>query len=176
MGRVMGDASNANQLGLKALRSTDILLKTERGRATLSGAATEVLSSWAKHLLRIVDGKRSVAELDKLLPQGQKDSAFNELLILGLIVVSETPEKANVASKPLDATQVSNFKPLIIAASNKLTRKLGPDADRLTLKLEACKSPSELKVVLSQILPIISSRLGTEFAADFERLLACDQL
>ena len=135
-----------------------------------------------RQLLILIDGKRSEANLIKMLPGLDVTSTLQLLLDEGFID-GAAQESGPVTSPPAAMTQGSNGAETNTPADNEtvqqrgrrvarlLTQTLGPNADDLALRIERCKSFDEIRELIPQVLGVVEGVAGPRAMADFTRKL-----
>ena len=138
-----------------------------------------------RQLLILIDGKRSDADLVKMLPGLDVVGTLQLLLDEGFIsgghqeVLHATPTVATtkqvgdatvsipVSSSADDETVQQRGRRL----ARLLTQTLGPNADDLALRIERCKSFEEIRELIPQVLGVVEGVAGPRAMADFTRKL-----
>lgn len=151
--------------------------KTADGQHEIETRARR-LTPRARSALILVDGKRTDAELGKLVQQAEE--TLKALLEQGLIEVVATrssskdegpasvPGPAAVPSPALAAVEFEATRRDAVRAINDL---LGPDAEMLALKIERATDELQLRAALERAVAYIANARGggaaTQFAAKF---------
>ena len=135
-----------------------------------------------RQLLILIDGKRSEANLIKMLPGLDVTSTLQLLLDEGFID-GAAQETGPVASPAVAMAPASNGAEINAPADNEtvqqrgrrvarlLTQTLGPNADDLALRIERCKSFDEIRELIPQVLGVVEGVAGPRAMADFTRKL-----
>jgi hypothetical protein len=161
----------ANDTNVQTINLSNVYVRTDLGQAMHTGSQPHALSLWAKHLLRIIDGHKNGESLAKLLPPGQFSAAADELLRVQAISVAVTATFTAPDPELVTKDEVEQFRSKILRASRFLDDKMGMDATKLQLELEACKQPADLVNARPKVVTIVRMRLGDKAANEFELLL-----
>ena len=169
--------------------------KTAAGREALTSRPAG-LAPRLRSLLIMVDGKRNLAEFEKITGSlEQATQSLNDLMSGGWveIVGADGLPKAGstVAALPADpmfSPEVSQPVPVALPASSMgaslpfsegrrqvvrfINDQLGPMGETLALRTEACKSPADLQAVLPMIRDNLRSFKGAAVAQQFDDELA----
>lgn len=145
-----------------------LLAKTDLGREALTTRPPN-LGPRLRSLLIMVDGKRSVGDMDKLLGgEGVAGPLLEQLEAAGWIAQVDAggalllhsasadagavaPGHAGAASPhqaPLPALPFSEARRLV---ARFLNDQLGPMGEQLALRVEACKTPADLQILLPRL-------------------------
>ena len=123
--------------------------KTDKGRAEIQ-TRSHRLPPRLRHLLILVDGQRTLADLGKLV--AQCDDALAELLDLGFVEADAVAAPAPVERPaPVSAPLVArNLDPVIRRreAVRRLTDAVGPHAEALALRIESAADEMTLRPLL----------------------------
>lgn len=149
-----------------------IYAKTAEGQREIETRARR-LTPRARSALILVDGKRSDAELAKLVQQPAE--TLQALLEAGLIVAVASAAPAKVAPPTRDPTPTAapsahaevEFEAQRREAVRAVHDLLGPDADTLALRLERAASADELRAALERAVAYIANARGGGAAAKF---------
>jgi hypothetical protein len=155
-----------------------LYVKTTDGLNEIETRARRI-SPRARSALILVDGKRTSADIGKMIQQA--DETLQSLLELGLIEAAARPvEKAT--DKPAIATPeafrdtapaptpppptetVESQRRDAVRAVNDL---LGPQAESLALRLEAARNRDELRAALERAAEYIANARGNQAAQQF---------
>jgi 3-oxoacyl-ACP reductase-like protein len=141
--------------------------KTPKGRAEIETRAHR-LPPRLRSALILVDGRRSDAELAKLVPQDPEGTlqALREGGFIEAVAVEAAPP-APAAAAP--AAAGPPFEQLRREAVRALTDLVGPLAEALALKMEKARSPEELRPLLALAVQIVGNTRGRQMAADYGR-------
>lgn len=160
-----------------------IYQKTEKGREEIATRAYR-LKARERSLLFFVDGVSSGAVLmGKATQMGASLELFEHLLSEGFIeVIGATPTSTSVPNQSAPAATASpattspaaladiapsQLKEIATVASHFLIDALGPDADNLAMRLEACRSLGELLPQLEKTREVLQSVRGRRKAEEF---------
>lgn len=145
-----------------------LLAKTDQGREALTTRPPN-LGPRLRSLLIMVDGKRTVSEMDKLLGgEGVAAPLLEQLVAAGWIAqvdASGAPvspgagadavaaqsgqeEAAPAHQAPLPALPFSEARRLV---ARFLNDQLGPMGEQLALRVEGCKTPADLQILLPRL-------------------------
>ena len=147
--------------------------KTADGQNEIDTRARR-LTPRARSMLILVDGKRSDADLAKLVQQA--DETLQALLEAGLIEVVEgaapkavaaAREAAAPAPPPPPDMPVSEFMALRQEAVRAITDLLGPQAETLALRIERSADVEQLRAALERAVAYIANARGGGAAAQF---------
>jgi hypothetical protein len=157
-----------------------IYAKTADGQNEIETRARR-LTPRARSALILVDGKRSDAELGKLIQQA--DETLKALLEQGLIeAIATAPSRSPAkdegpssvpgpASAPSPALAMVEFEATRRDAVRAINDLLGPDAEMLALKIERASDELQLRAALERAVAYIANARGggaaTQFAAKF---------
>lgn len=154
-----------------------IYSKTADGQNEIETRARR-LTPRARSTLILVDGKRSAAELGKLVQQA--DETLQALLEAGLIEVVATksaPVKdavpaplsgaAPAAPAPASGMAIVEFEATRRDAVRAINDLLGPEAENLALKMERSTDAEQLRVALERAVAYIANARGGGAAAQF---------
>lgn len=145
-----------------------LFAKTDKGREALTSRPAGLVPR-LRTLLIVVDGKRPVSELDKLVAsEGGAAPLLEQLLAAGWVeAVGATaqppaadvprvpppappPAPAPVAAEP-EAQPVLPFSEARRRVVRFINDELGPMGESLAMRVEACKSPADLQAALPRI-------------------------
>lgn len=141
-----------------------VFTKTAAGRDALTSRPPE-LGPRLRSLLIMIDGKRDVAEFDKLLGgSGSAEPLLAQLQSHGWIAAegpAPAPAPVAPAAGPVHAAAAAAGAPVAAAvlpfadarrlAVRFVNDQLGPMGETIAMKIEACKSPAELQAALPRI-------------------------
>ena len=164
----------------------NVLIKSELGRDAIARRLPE-LPARLRPLLIMVDGKRSVGELDRLLgSDGAAAPLLEQLAAEGWIEGSAAPavppaaspaaSPAAVADGPAtlppptaDALPFPEARRLVVRFIND---QLGPMGEPLAIKVEGCKSATELLAMLPRIRDGLRNFKNAATVAQFDQDVA----
>lgn len=169
---------------------TVIYLKTPRGIAEISLRSAQ-LPMTTRRVLIMIDGKRTVDDLSILAKPGEIESAVALLESSGLIQRASYPGSIDVPTlngrdtdtgfSSLGGPSTSGGlderdNPITLEevkrrAVRGLHDRLGPEADSLAMRIEACRSIEEFRTCVRQAERVISSALGSGAAQDYLKAL-----
>lgn len=163
-----------------------VYVKTDQGRDALTSRPAG-LGPRLRSLLIMVDGKRSVGELDKMLgSDGAAAPLLEQLAAEGWIEGSAAPaappaaspaaSPAAVADGPAtlppptaDALPFPEARRLVVRFIND---QLGPMGEPLAIKVEGCKSATELLAMLPRIRDGLRNFKNAATVAQFDQDVA----
>jgi hypothetical protein len=160
-----------------------IFFKTEQGREALTSRPAG-LGPRLRSLLIMVDGKRSVAEFDKLL--GADAAPLLEQLAAQGWVESEAaaPGAAvlnGAAGAPVGVPVLTDAVPatpaLPFADARRLmvrfvNDQLGPMGEPLAMRIEGCKTPADLQAILPRVRDGLLNFKNAATVAQFDQDVA----
>lgn len=159
-----------------------VFFKTDQGREALSSRPAG-LGPRLRSLLIMVDGKRSVADFDKLL--GTDASPLLEELAAQGWVEGEGPAaggagamgspaaaEASSAAAPADAAPALPFADARRLVVRFVNDQLGPMGEPLALRIEACKTPADLQAVLPRVRDGLLNFKNAATVAQFDQEVA----
>jgi len=153
------------------LELKSILRKTGAGIEAIK-VRDRVLTPKQRMLLIVVDGAKTVAELEKTMASpDEAQQLLGELLASGHVYELEPPKAAakpapalaNAASKVPDAS----LQTAIRRTARSLEDLLGPSCEPLCLQLEQCKSSDEFIRKVQALRPIVASMRSEKKADEF---------
>ena len=157
-----------------------VFVKTEQGREALTSRPPG-LGPRLRSLLIMVDGKRSVGDLDKLLgSEGAAEPLLQSLVDQGWVAATafSLPEAAAASAEdqrvietlppPLaeDALPFVDARRLVARFIND---QLGPMGEPLAIKVESCRNPGELQAVLPRIRDGLRNMKNAAAVAQFDQ-------
>lgn len=159
-----------------------LFVKTEQGREALTSRPPG-LGPRLRSLLIMVDGKRPVAEFDKLSGgEGSAAPLLEQLVAAGWIepvpmasaVEPATPTAA--APVPPSVPEAAALPTLPFSEARRmmvrfLNDQLGPMGEPLAMRVEACKTPVDLLTVLPRIRDGLANLKGAGTLQRFEQEL-----
>ncbi|HSX92958.1 MAG TPA: hypothetical protein VLG41_08560 [Hydrogenophaga sp.] len=160
-----------------------IFFKTEQGREALTSRPAG-LGPRLRSLLIMVDGKRSVAEFDKLLGT---DAAplLEQLAAQGWVEGEAAAAGAAVLNgavgAPVGVPVLTDAVPAVPAlpfadARRLMVRfvndQLGPMGEPLAMRIEACKTPADLQAILPRVRDGLLNFKNAATVAQFDQDVA----
>lgn len=142
-----------------------VLSKTQKGAREIETRENK-LDHRLRALLIMVNGRATAAELAKKFEQiGDVSPMLEQLAAQGFIeAAGGAPAGAASAAAPGGAGEL---KPAQLALCTQLRNLLGPDADVVTAKIEACKSLAEVRAYLAGNREMLDDWLGKSKGAQF---------
>ncbi|MGE5161205.1 MAG: hypothetical protein ACM3O5_06845 [Betaproteobacteria bacterium] len=163
-----------------------IYAKTPQGVAEV-GARSAQLSMVARRVLIMMDGKRTVDDLAAFVRAGEIDAIVTQLESAGLAerTGGATPPTIapSAASEPAPPSAVAapvpderDLAPITLdeakrRAVRELSDRLGPDADVMAMRIEACRSIDEFRERVRDAERFVTAALGAAAAQDYLRAL-----
>jgi hypothetical protein len=154
-----------------------VLFKTDAGREALTSRPAG-LGPRLRSLLIMVDGKRTVADLDKLLgSEGAAEALLTQLIDQGwvesnaAVVPAAPPVLTAVVAEPVaapvaDALPFPDARRLVVRFIND---QLGPMGEPLAIKVEGCKGVAELLALLPRIRDGLRNFKNSATVAQFDQ-------
>jgi hypothetical protein len=154
-------------------------IKTDKGRAEIAGRSG-ALSALQRRVLIVVDGKKTVNDLDAFVRVGELESVLNHLLQAGLIASTDdiAPLQqpaapgfaaATATEAPRPATSPDEFAKVRLQASRFVFDNLGASGEPICDAINRCNSPAELRKLLRGVEIFIGQRLSSETTQTFAR-------
>ncbi len=126
-----------------------------------------------RQLLILVDGRRNVADLAKLVPPPDLDVHLSTLEGQGFVARVEPvagPRAAAspglVAGAPLEPAAGRDLETLRRAVVRELVGAIGPHADDMAVRIERCRSVDELREVLGSVAALVEAVRGRAAVAE----------
>lgn len=158
--------------------------KTDKGRAEMAERSralrTVPLSAVQRRILILVDGKKTVNDLDAFVRVGELEEALVYLLQEGLI--ESTPltasllaptapgfAVADVTQTPRAATSLAEFAQVRQDTARYVLAQLGEPGAPISAAIDRCASPAELRKLLRGVEIFIGQRLSPEITQAFAR-------
>lgn len=154
--------------------------KTQAGAHEISGA-TRGINPKLRRALILVDGAKTVADLEPMFRPGEAEAILAELQSLGLVslaggAMAPVSEPAAAPASPAAAITPERFEEIRMAAVREISHRLGPNGDTLAMKVDRCRTPEELRAALREAEKILASFLGAEHGRTFAQKIGRDQL
>ncbi len=170
---------------------TVIYSKTPRGIAEISLRSAQ-LPMTTRRVLIMIDGKRTVDDLSILAKPGEIESAIASLESAGLVQrasyqaaidvptvngrETDTGFSTALAGPSTSGGLDERDNPITLEevkrrAVRGLHDRLGPEADSLAMRIEACRSIEEFRTCVRQAERVISAALGAGAAQDYLKAL-----
>jgi hypothetical protein len=155
------------------------LTKTDQGRqemAQRSGALTPV----QRRLLVLVDGYKTVNDLDAFVRVGERDGALRHLLELGLVAphgpeaelgpaAGEGFSSPTLLEPPRAATDPQVFAEVRAEAARFVHNRLGSAGEPICEAIARCRHPQELRAMLRGVEVFVGQRLDPATTQAFAR-------
>lgn len=139
--------------------------KTEQGRAEIDNRERR-LQAGLRSVLLLVDGRRTVAELQELARRlNAPDDALQQLLSLQLISGDAAAASAQAANEPVAPTQANRHGVLHALMTDTVRERLGVLGYLFQLKLERATTESELEALLPDLQAALAKRTSPQGAA-----------
>ncbi len=169
---------------------TIVYSKTPRGIAEVSLRSAQ-LPMATRRVLIMIDGKRTVDDLSILGKASDIENAISSLENAGLIQRSSYQGAIDVptingrdtesglssalsgptTSGPIDERDTITLDEVKRRAVRGLHDRLGPDADALSMRIEACRTVEEFRGRVREAERLISNTLGAGAAQDYLKAL-----
>lgn len=161
------------------LASGTRLAKTDAGRREVAQRSAR-LSTVERRLLILIDGHKTVNDLDAFVRAGERDPALARLVALGLVAPDgpaaalEAPVAAGFAASepqqsPRPATSVQAFEQTRSEVARFVHNRLGDPAEPICEAIHRCRNPQELRALLRGIEVFIGDRLDPATTQAFAR-------
>ncbi|MGE0096790.1 MAG: hypothetical protein AB7S86_00440 [Hydrogenophaga sp.] len=154
-----------------------LFVKTDQGREALTSRPPG-LGPRLRSLLIMVDGKRPVAELDKLSGgEGSAAPLLEQLAAAGWVEPVQTAAADPVvAAQAAPVAEPAALPPLPFSEARRMlvrfiNDQLGPMGEPLALRVESCKTPVDLLTVLPRIRDGLSNLKGAATLQRFDQEL-----
>lgn len=165
-----------------------LLAKTEKGRDAMARRVPELLPR-LRSLLILVDGKRSFAELEKLGDGlGGGAALLEQLMVHGWVAerdlsapfqesvpyADSQPFPVAFPSPPVSAAAAVSSEPsLSFPEARRLVARfindsVGPMGEQTAIRVEACKTPAELRALLPRIRDALQNYRGLSTVQRFD--------
>lgn len=155
------------------------LTKTDQGRqeiAQRSGALTPV----QRRLLVLVDGHKTVNDLDAYVRVGERDGALQHLLELGLVAADGSDAELSSAAgegfsspaslePPRAATDPQVFTQVRAEAARFVHNRIGSAGEPICEAITRCRNPQELRAMLRGVEIFVGQRLDPATTQAFAR-------
>ena len=154
-------------------------IKTDKGRAEIAGRSG-ALTALQRRVLIVIDGKKTVNDLESVVRVGELEAVLLHLLQEELIEPTEhiAPLQApaapgfaaaEVSEAPRAATDPAEFKKVRMQASHFVSESLGDSGEPICDAIDRCESPAELRKLLRGVEIFIGQRLNAETTQAFAR-------
>lgn len=167
-----------------------LLVKTEKGRDAMARRDPELVPR-LRSLLILVDGKRSVSELDKLgAGLGGGAALLEQLLAHGWVAPQDRSGSLNESSVPVESRTPPSSMPQGSAAAAEpapavnestlpfadarrlvirfINDALGPMGEQIAMRVESCKTAAELQAQLPRIRDALKNFRGISLVQSFD--------
>lgn len=154
------------------ISETAIYRKTAKGLDEMTTRSNQ-LPSRLRSLLVMVDGKSSGADLlKKAKAFGDPEAFVGQLIAEGFIEATAAPPVMAVVTHAAPSGPDPLLKTIVQLASHQLIDKLGPSADALTARLDACRNHSELADTLAACRDAVHALAGRRKGEEFWTLVS----
>ena len=119
------------------------------------------LSPPAKRLLRLIDGRRALAQLPNHVRPGELPGLLDELAAYGLIVLSGILEELPAGWTDARDPRLDDFKQRI---RGSVERELGSAGRVLEARLQDCVNMTVMRSVLREVIELVRTRASAEAA------------
>jgi hypothetical protein len=155
------------------------LAKTDAGRHEVAHRSAR-LSTVERRLLILVDGHKTINDLDAFVRVGERDPALDNLMALGLVAPEGAPvalvapvSAGFAAAEPQQAqrpaTSVQAFEQTRSEVARFVFNRLGDPAEPICEAIHRCRNPQELRALLRGIEVFIGERLDAATTQAFAR-------
>jgi hypothetical protein len=154
-------------------------IKSDQGRAEVA-QRSGALSPLQRRVLIVIDGQKTVNDLDAVVRAGELAPVLAHLLQAGLIVATGEVAPllqavapgflaAQAQEPPRPATSQAEFKAVRQQAVSFVQERLGEAGEPICSAIERCDSPAELRKLLRGVEIFIGQRLSAETTQAFAR-------
>jgi len=154
-------------------------VKTDKGRAEIA-SRSGALTVLHRRVLIVVDGKKTVNDLESVVRAGELEAVLDFLLQQGLIASTDNIAPllapaapgfaaAEAADIPRPATDPQEFIKVRGLACAFVSDNLGEAGAPICDAIDRCKSPAELRKLLRGVEIFIGQRLNAETTQAFAR-------
>lgn len=144
-----------------------IYRKTVKGQTEVETRALRIAPRF-RSVLILVDGRRSDADLLKLLPQAHADTL--DALAQGGFIEAIGSTAGLPQRQPVPAVDSSHaFQQRRHESARALLDRVGPIADPLVARMERTRHASELQPLLAMAIQLVLHTRGSAAAADYAR-------
>ena len=119
------------------------------------------LSPPARRLLRLIDGRRALAQLPNHVRPGELPGLLDELAAYGLIVLSGILEELPAGWTNARDPRLDDFKQRI---RGSVERELGSAGHVLEARLQDCVNMTVMRGVLREVIELVRTRASAEAA------------
>ena len=119
------------------------------------------LSPPAKRLLRLIDGRRALAQLPNHVRPGELPGLLDELVTHGLVVLSGILEELPAGWTDARDPRLDDFKQRI---RGSVEHELGATGRVLEARLQDCVNLTVMRGVLREIIELVRNRASAEAA------------
>lgn len=155
------------------------LIKTDRGRHEVA-QRSDALTPVQRRLLILVDGNKTVNDLDAFVRVGERDDALRQLLALGMVAPHEAVEPLGPAAgegfvhpaplaPPRAATDPGIFADVRAEAERFVHNRLGSAGEPICEAIARCRNPQELRALLRGVEVFVGQRLDAATTQAFAR-------
>jgi hypothetical protein len=155
------------------------LIKTDKGRHEVA-QRSDALTPVQRRLLILVDGQKTVNDLDAFVRVGERDGALRRLLALGMVASQGTVEPLAPAAgegfanpvpltPPRAATDPDIFAEVRAEAARFVHNRLGSAGEPICEAIARCRNPQELRAMLRGVEVFVGQRLDAATTQAFAR-------
>jgi hypothetical protein len=155
------------------------LIKTDKGRQEVA-QRSDALTPVQRRLLILVDGQKTVNDLDAFVRVGERDGALRQLLALGMVAshgpVEPLAEAAGEGfanpvplAPPRAATDPDLFAKVRAEAERFVHNRLGTAGEPICEAIARCRNPQELRAMLRGVEVFVGQRLDADTTQAFAR-------
>lgn len=153
--------------------------KTDKGRQEMVHRS-DVLNAIQRRLLILVDGQKTINDLEAFVRPGELAPALAQLFAAGFVVAPGAPVAlpapagpgfaAQDAAQPVRAaTSPKEFERVRAEASQFIHLRLGDAGEPICAAVERCRSPQELRQLLRGVEVFVGQRLDAQTTQAFAR-------
>jgi len=154
-------------------------VKTDKGRAEIAGRSG-ALNVLQRRVLIVIDGKKTVNDLESVVRAGELEAVLGFLLQQGLIASTDNIAPllapaapgfaaAEASDIPRPATDPQEFIKVRMLACAFVSDNLGDAGAPICDAIDRCESPAELRKLLRGVEIFIGQRLNSETTQAFAR-------
>ncbi len=156
--------------------ANDVFRKTGKGADELR-TRRHGLGPRLRQLLILLDGRRNIAELSRMLPGPDLGEQLAQLEQGGFVArpfdagVPQAGAAAPAATAPVaaPAAGAGDLQPLRARVTRALLDTIGPNGDDLAIRIERARTTDELRALLPAVLSVVEACRGRAGIDDFLR-------
>lgn len=135
------------------------------------------LDNWDKHVLRVLDRAKPLAQIARGLPSAVFESSIKKLMARGLVM--EVPHEFSPLAKTatvVDGESNAKVNPRREVAfqaarrrvSKLITERMGPSGDHMSLAIERTGNPDDLLQTVQRLKPVLNGADGGRWYSTIE--------